>query len=72
MDGYEKDMVYQQRYDLKMAHARFMQQGWCSEEEKATYLDMYDYYKIDRNRNSLANSYKSDVMNLPNHPPEGE
>lgn len=65
-------MVYQQRYDLKMAHARFMQQGWCSEEEKATYLDMYDYYKIDRNRNSLANSYKSDVMNLPNHPPEGE
>lgn len=70
MDNYEKDMIYQQRYDLKMAHARFMRQGWCTEEEKAAYLDMYDYYKIDRNRNSLADSYKSDVLSLPNCPDE--
>lgn len=70
MDNYEKDVIYQQRYDLKMAHARFMRQGWCTEEEKAAYLDMYDYYKIDRNRNSLADSYKSDVLSLPNCPDE--
>lgn len=72
MDSYEEDMVYQQRYDLKMAHARLMLQGWCSDEEKAAYLDMYDHYKINRKRNSLADSCKSDVNNLPNHPPEGE
>lgn len=72
MDKYEEDMVYQQRYDLKMAHARFMHQGWCGDEEKATYLEMYDHYKVNRKRNSLADSCKSDVINLPNHPPEGE
>lgn len=68
MDKYEEDMVYQQRYDLKMAHARLMQQGWCSDEEKAAYLDMYDHYKINRKRNSLADSCKSDIIGLPNYP----
>lgn len=72
MDSYEEDMVYQQRYDLKMAHARLMQQGWCTDEEKAAYLDMYDHYKINRKRNSLADSCKSDIIGLPNHPPEEE
>lgn len=70
MDNYEEDMVYQQRYDLKMAHARQMQQGWCSDEEKAAYLDMHDHYKINRKRNSLADSCKSDIIALPNHPPQ--
>lgn len=72
MDSYEEDMAYQQRYDLKMAHARLMRQGWCSDEEKAAYLDMHDHYKINRKRNSLADSCKSDISNLPNHPPEME
>lgn len=71
MDDYEEDVAYQQRYDLKMAHARQMQQGWCSEEEKGTYLEMYDHYKINRKRNSLADSCKSDIISLPNHPHEG-
>lgn len=70
MERYEEDMAYQQRYDLKMAHARLMQQGWCSEEEKAAYFDMYDHYKINRKRNSLADSCKSDVRDLPTHPIE--
>ena len=70
MDNYEEDIAYQQRYDLKMAHARQMQQGWCSDEEKAAYLDMHDHYKINRKRNSLADSCKSDIIALPNHPPE--
>lgn len=68
MDNYEEDIAYQQRYDLKMAHARQMQQGWCSDEEKAAYLDMHDHYKINRKRNSLADSCKSDIISLPNHP----
>ena len=70
LDNLEEDTIYQQRYDLKMAHARLMQQGWCSEEEKATYLEMYDHYKINRKRNSMADSCKSDIIALPNHPPE--
>lgn len=70
LDNLEEDIVYQQRYDLKMAHARLMQQGWCSEEEKGTYLEMYDHYKINRKRNSMADSCKSDIIALPNHPPE--
>ena len=70
LDNLEEDIIYQQRYDLKMAHARLMQQGWCSEEEKATYLEMYDHYKINRKRNSMADSCKSDIIALPNHPPE--
>lgn len=70
MDNLEEDTVYQQRYDLKMAHARLMQQGWCSDEEKAAYLDMYDHYKINRKHNSLADSCKSDIISLPSHPYE--
>lgn len=72
MDNYEEDVVYQQRYDLKMAHAQLMQRGWCSDEEKCAYLDMYDHYKINRKRNSIADSCKSDISNLPNHPPVEE
>lgn len=68
MNSEEEDIAYLQRYELKTAHARLMQQGWCSAEEKAAVLDLYDHYSGERQRNSLVNSYRKDIENLPFSP----
>lgn len=72
MDAEEEDVAFLQRYELKTAHARLMQQGWCSPEEKAAVLDLYDHYSGERKRNSLVNSYRRDIETLLPHPPESD
>lgn len=49
-----------------------MQQGWCSDAEKGAVLDLYDYYRNDRKRNSLVESYRRDIESLPHMPPESD
>ena len=71
MDSEEEDIAYLQRYELKQAHATLMQRGWCSPEEKAAVLDLYDHYSGERHRNSLINSYRKDIESLPAHPLKG-
>lgn len=66
----EEDIAFLQRYELKTAHATLMQQGWCSAEEKAAVLDLYDHYRVERHRNSLIDSYRTDIDSLPPHPPQ--
>lgn len=65
LDDYGEDIAYVQRYDLKMAHATLMSQGWCSPEMKAAVLDLYDHYSGERKRNSLVASYRRDIESLP-------
>lgn len=52
MDNEDEDIAFLQRYELKIAHAQLMERGWCSAEEKAAVLDLYDHYSGERNRNS--------------------
>ena len=70
LQDYGEDIAYVQRYDLKMAHASLMTQGWCSPETKAAVIDLYDHYSGERKRNSLAESYRRDIDSLPHTPPE--
>ena len=71
MDKEEEDIAYLQRYELKQAHAQLMVRGWCSTEEKAAVLDLYDHYSGERKRNSLVDSYRRDIESLPNEPHKG-
>lgn len=71
MDAEEEDIAFLQRYELKTAHARLMHQGWCSAEEKAAVLDLYDHYSGERKRNSLVESYRRDVESLPSSSADG-
>lgn len=68
MDKEEEDIAYLQRYELKQAHAQLMVRGWCSPEEKAAVLDLYDHYSGERKRNSLVESYRRDIDLLPSKP----
>lgn len=68
MDKEEEDIAYLQRYELKQAHAQLMVRGWCSPEEKAAVLDLYDHYSGERKRNSLVESYRRDIEFLPSTP----
>lgn len=68
LKDYEEDIAFIQRYDLKMAHASLMTQGWCSAETKAAVLDLYDHYSGERKRNSLVASYRRDIESLPPEP----
>ena len=68
MDKEEEDIAYLQRYELKQAHAQLMVRGWCSPEEKAAVLDLYDHYSGERKRNSLVESYRRDIESLPSTP----
>lgn len=68
MDKEEEDIAYLQRYELKQAHAQLMVRGWCSSEEKAAVLDLYDHYSGERKRNSLVESYRRDIDSLPSKP----
>ena len=72
MDKEEEDIAYLQRYELKQAHAQLMVRGWCSPEEKAAVLDLYDHYSGERKRNSLVESYRRDIETLSSHPAAGE
>ena len=65
MDNEDEDIAFLQRYELKIAHAQLMQQWWCSAEEKAAVLDLYDHYSGERKRNSQVNSYRKDIESLP-------
>lgn len=68
MDKEEEDIAFLQRYELKQAHAQLMVRGWCSPEEKAAVLDLYDHYSGERKRNSLVESYRRDIDSLPPTP----
>lgn len=68
MDNEEEDIAYLQRYEQKQAHAQLMVRGWCSSEEKAAVLDLYDHYSGERKRNSLLESYRRDIDSLPSTP----
>lgn len=71
LDEHQEDIAYLQRYELKTAHVRLMEQGWCSPEKKSAVLDLYDHYKEQRGRNSLVESYRKDIESLPHCPPIG-
>lgn len=65
IDDSQVDIVHLQRYKLKTEHDRLMRQGWCTDAEKEGIIDLYDRYATDKGRNSLAKSFKDDVLGLP-------
>lgn len=71
MDDTQDDVGYLQMHELKSAHSRLMIRGWCSDEEKAGIIALYDRYK-SRGRNSLAESFADDILDLPSHAPNEE
>lgn len=69
LDDTQRDIAYLQMHELKLAHARLMLQGWCPEEERASLLALYDRYKEEKGRDTLADSYKNDIASLSPYPP---
>lgn len=70
LDDNQLDIVHLQRYKLKTEHDRLMRQGWCTDAEKEGIIDLYDRYATEKGRNSLAKSFKDDVLALPTTPPQ--
>ena len=68
LDDNQLDIIHLQRYKLKTEHDRLMRQGWCTEAEREGIIDLYDRYATDKGRNSLAKSFKDDVLGLPREP----
>lgn len=71
LDDTQDDVGYLQMHELKSAHSRLVIRGWCSDEEKAGIIALYDRYKL-RGRNSLAESFADDILDLPSHPSKEE
>lgn len=68
LDDNQIDIVHLQRYKLKTEHDRLMRQGWCTDAEREGIIDLYDRYATEKGRNSLAKSFRDDVLGLPREP----
>jgi len=69
LEDVQKDSAYLQMYELKQAYATYMAQGWCSPEARASIFALYNYYKEEKGRDSLADSFVDDLKRLPSRPP---
>ena len=54
---------------LQQAHSYFMERGWASAAEKERLIAMHKAYQ-DRGRNHLSASFESDLLKLPERPPD--
>lgn len=67
IDEVSTDVGYLQHDRLQQGHDHFMRLGYCSPGDKENLITMYDRY-ISRGRNSLYQTYKDDLLALPNTP----
>lgn len=63
LDDNQIDVAHLQRYKLKTEHDRLMRQGWCTDAEKESIVDLYDHYATEKGRNSLAKSFREPLNN---------
>lgn len=69
LDSVQEDVADTLGDRLAQAYRHFMKQGWCSHEEKQFFVRVHQQYS-SRGHNHLADTYESDLLRLPEEPPE--
>ena len=62
------DVAFLQHDRLQQGHDYFMRKGFCPAMDKHNLIGLYDRY-TSKGRNSLYESYKDDLLDLPEHEP---